>query len=157
MTPLRQKMMEDMQLRGLADKTQEAYLRAVRQLAEYYGKSPDQIDEEELRQYLLYLKNEKQAARSTCLVVIHGLKFFYHYTLQRPWPSSAFVRLPKEKKLPVVLSRAEVRCVLGQVRRFHYRVCLNTIYACGLRLQEGVQLQVRQIDSASALRGVTYS
>jgi len=58
------------------------------------------------------------------------------------------VRLPKEKKLPVVLSRAEVSRVLGQVRRFHYRVCLSTIYACGLRLQEGVQLQISQIDSA---------
>lgn len=70
MTPLRQKMIEDMQLRGLADKTQEAYLWAVRQLAEYYGKSPDQVDEVELRQYLLYLTNEKKAARSSCLVAI---------------------------------------------------------------------------------------
>jgi integrase/recombinase XerD len=129
----------------------------VRQLAEYYGKSPDEVNEAELRQYLLYLRNEKKATRSSCLVVIHGLKFFYRYTLQRSWPSSAFVRLPKEKKLPVVLSRTEVGCVLSQVQRFHYRVCLSTIYSCGLRLQEGVQLQVSQIDSASALRGVTYS
>jgi integrase/recombinase XerD len=148
MTPLRQKMIEDMQLRGLADKTQDAYLRAVRQLAEYYGKSPDRVDEAELRAYLLYLRNDKKAARSTCLVFIHGLKFFYRYTLQRPWPSSAFVRLPKERKLPVVLSRGEVARVLSQVRRFHYRVCLSTIYSCGLRLKEGVQLQVSQIDSA---------
>jgi len=140
-------MIEDMQLRGLADKSQDAYLRAVRQLAEYYGKSPDQVDDEELRQYLLYLKNDKKAARSTCLVVINGLKFFYRYTLQRAWPNSAFVRLPKEQKLPVVLSQAEVGCVLGQVRRWHYRVCLGTIYACGLRLKEGVRLQVKQIDS----------
>jgi len=148
MTPLRRKMIEDMQLRGLADKTQDAYLRAVRQLAEYYGKSPDQVDEAELRQYLLYLKQEKKAARSTCLVAINGLKFFYRYTLQRAWPSAAFVRLPKEKKLPVVLSRAEVGGVLGRVRRFHYRVCLSTIYSCGLRLKEGVRLQVNQIDSS---------
>lgn len=60
MTILRERMLADMQLRGLAEKTQEAYLRAVRQLAEYYGKSPDQINEEELRQYFLYLKNEKK-------------------------------------------------------------------------------------------------
>jgi integrase/recombinase XerD len=147
MTPLRQRMVEDMQLRGLADKTQDAYLRAVRQLAAYSRKSPDQVDEAELRQYLLYLRNEKKAARSTCLVAINGLKFFYRYTLQRAWPRTAFVRLPRERKLPVVLSRAEVGRVLGQVRRFHYRVCLSTIYACGLRLKEGVQLQVGQIDS----------
>ncbi len=64
-------MIEDMQLRGLADKTQDAYLRAVRQLAEYYGKSPDQVSEEELRQDFLYLRNEKEAARSTCLVAVN--------------------------------------------------------------------------------------
>jgi integrase/recombinase XerD len=129
----------------------------VRQLAEHYHKSPDQVDEEELRQYLLYLKNEKKAARSSCLVAINGLKFFYRYTLQRAWPSAAFVRLPKEKKLPVVLSRGEVSCVLGQVGRFHYRVCLNTIYSCGLRLKEGVQLQVSQIDSARMVLHLRHS
>ena len=105
MTPLRQKMMEDMVLRGLKEKTQEAYLRAVRQLAAYYHKSPDQVSEEELRQYLLYLRQEKQAARGTCLIAIYGLKFFYKYTIEKEWPAGAFVRLPKERKLQVVLSR----------------------------------------------------
>lgn len=147
MTALRQRMVADMQLRGLADKTQAAYLRAVSQLAAYSGKAPDEVDEGELRQYLLYLRNEQGAARSSCLVAIHGLKFFYRYTLQRPWPKTAFIRLPREKKLPVVLSRGEVGRVLGQVRRFHHRVCLSTIYGCGLRLTEGVQLQVSQVDS----------
>lgn len=148
MTPLRQKMIEDMQLRGLTDKTQDAYLRAVRQLAAYYHKSPDRVEEAELRRYLLYLKNEKKAARSTCLVAINGLKFFYRYTLGRSWPSSAFVRLPKEKRLPVVLSQEEVWRILSGVRLPHYRVCLSTIYCCGLRLQEGVHLEVANIDSA---------
>ena len=64
MTPLRQRMVEDMQLRGLSKKTQEAYVRAVRQLAEHYGRSPDRINEEELRQYFLYLENDKQASSS---------------------------------------------------------------------------------------------
>lgn len=147
MTPLRQKMIEDMQLRGLADKTQDAYLRAVRQLAEYYGKSPDQVSDEELRQYFLYLRNEKKAARSTCLIAVNGLRFFYRYTLQRAWPASVFIRLPKEKKLPVVLSRDEVYRILGCLQKPHYRACLSTIYSCGLRLQEGVRLQVADIDS----------
>ncbi len=147
MTPLRQKMIEDMQLRGLADKTQDAYLRAVRQLAEYYGKSPDQVSDEELRQYFLYLRNEKEAARSTCLVAVNGLRFFYRYTLQRAWPASVFIRLPKEKKLPVVLSREEVYRLLGGLQKPPYRTCLSTIYSCGLRLREGVGLQVADIDS----------
>jgi site-specific recombinase XerD len=69
MTALRQKMIEDMQLRGLAERTQQSYVAAVRGLAEYYSKSPEQVSESELRQYLLYLKNEKKAAGSTCMQV----------------------------------------------------------------------------------------
>ncbi|MFQ5401795.1 MAG: tyrosine-type recombinase/integrase [Anaerolineae bacterium] len=147
MTPLRQRMLEDMQLRGLAPKTQDSYLRAVRQLAAYFGKSPDQVNEEELRAYFLYLKNEKKASRSACTVALCGLKFFFEQTLQREWRAFDLVRPPKERKLPVVLSRAEVRRILGQVRLFRYRVCLSTIYACGLRLGEGVRLQAADIDS----------
>ena len=147
MTPLRQKMIEDMQLRGLAERTQERYVAAVRGLAEYTGKSPAEVREAELRQYLLYLKNEKKAAASTCTQVLSGLKFFYHYTLKRRWPILDFVKPEKARKLPVVLSREEVREVLGCVRKAHYRVCLSTIYSCGLRLGEGVGLQVREIDS----------
>jgi site-specific recombinase XerD len=147
MTGLRQKMIDDMQLRGFAERTQEAYLLAVRQLARHYGKSPDQIDEEELRQYFLFLKNEKHAARNTCTIALCGIKFFFQHTLGREWKTFEFLRPPKEKKLPVVLSIAEVRSILACVRRPHYRVCLSTIYACGLRLLEGVHLQVSHIDS----------
>jgi len=147
MTILRERMSADMQLRGLAEKTQEAYLRAVRQLAAYCGKPPDQIDEEDLRQYFLYLKNEKKASRSACTIAICGIKFFFERTLQREWVTFDLVRPPKSKKLPVVLSREEVRQVLSNLRQFHYRVCLTTIYSCGLRLGEGVRLQVVDIDS----------
>lgn len=146
MTALRQKMIEDMQLRGFADRTQEAYLSAVRQLAKHYRKSPDQIDEEELRQYFLFLKNEKQAARATCTIALCGIKFFFERTLGREWKTFEFLRPPKEKKLPVVLSRAEVGSILAQVHRRPYRVCLTLIYVCGLRLLEGVHLQVADID-----------
>jgi len=148
MTPLRQRMIEDMQLRGLSPSTQRAYVQVVRQLAEYYGRSPDQITEEELRQYFLYLKNERQASRSTCTVAICGIKFFYEHTLKREWCTLAFVRPPREKKLPVVLSREEVHQILGCLRRPYYRVCLSTIYSCGLRLSEGVSLQTADIDSS---------
>ncbi len=151
MNALRQKMIEDMQLHGFAERTQEAYLLAVRQLAKHYRKSPDQIEEEELRQYFLYLKNEKQAARATCTLALCGIKFFYERTLGREWKTFAFLRPPKEKKLPVVLSVAEVGLVLGCVHRSRYRVCLTTIYACGLRLLEGVHLQVKDIDGERQL------
>ncbi len=146
MTVLRQKMLEDMQLRGFAVRTQEAYLSAVRQLAKHYRKPPDQIDEEELRQYFLFLKNEKHAARNTCTIALCGIKFFFERTLGREWKTFDFLRPLNEKKLPVVLSRAEVHTILARVHSQRYRVCLTTIYACGLRLLEGVQLQVGEID-----------
>ena len=151
MNALRQKMIEDMQLRGFAERTQEAYLLAVRQLAKHYRKSPDQIEEEELRQYFLFLKNEKHAARATCTLALCGIKFFYERTLGREWKTFAFVRPQKEQKLPVVLSVGEVGQVLVCVQRQRYRVCLTTIYACGLRLLEGVHLQVKDIDGERQL------
>jgi integrase/recombinase XerD len=148
MTPLRQRMIEDMQLRGLSKRTQESYVRVVRQLVKHYGKSPEQITEEELRQYFLYLQNVKQASASSCIVALCGIKFLYQDTLQRSWPTLAFIRPVLPQKLPVILSVAEVQRILGCLRRPHYQVCLSTIYSCGLRLLEGVQLQVSQIDSS---------
>jgi site-specific recombinase XerD len=149
-------MIEDMQLRGFAVRTQEAYLSAVVLLARHYHKSPDQINEEELRQYFLYLKNEKHAARNTCTIALCGIKFFFQHTLGRDWKTFDFLRPPREKKLPVVLSTGEVRSILGRVRRYHYRVCLSTIYACGLRLQEGLHLQVSHIDSDRLLLHICH-
>lgn len=146
MTPLRQKMIEDLQLRGYSAGTQKAYVRAVRQLAEYYGKGPDQISEEELRRYFLYLSQEKQVSRSTSTIALCGIKFFYEYTLQRQWPTLDLIRPGKEQKLPVVLSVAEVRKLLATVRKPDYRVCMSTLYGCGLRVAEGCALQISDID-----------
>jgi len=147
MTPLRQKMIEDLQLRGKSKRTQESYVRVVRQLAEYYGKPPDQVNDEELRQYFLYLQNERQLSSSSCRVALCGLKFLYEVTLGRRWPMLEVVRPAKEEKLPVILSRREVQRILACLQQPVYRTCLGTIYSCGLRLLEGVQLQVQQIDS----------
>jgi len=146
MSVLRQKMIEDMQLRGFALRTQEAYLLAVRQLARYYNKAPDLITEDELRQYFLYLKNVKHAARNTCTIALCGIKFFFQHTLGREWKTFDFLRPPHEHKLPVVLSIEEVGRILNCVHHQRYRVCLIIIYACGLRLLEGVRLQVKEID-----------
>jgi integrase/recombinase XerD len=151
MTQLRQRMIEDLQLRGLSARTQEMYVRAIRQLAEHYHKSPDCITEEELRAYFLYLKNVKHYSRSASTIALCGIKFFYEHTLQRAWTTLTFVRPPREKKLPVILSIAEVRTILAHLKLLRYRVCLTTIYACGLRLQEGTHLQVPDIDSARLL------
>ncbi|MFZ4779696.1 MAG: tyrosine-type recombinase/integrase [Terrimicrobiaceae bacterium] len=146
MTVLRQKMIEDMQLRGLAPRTQESYAQVIFQLAKHYHKSPDQLGEDELREYFLYLKNVKGVSPSTFRIVLCGIKFFYEQTLKRTWHTLDLVRPTKDEKLPVVLSLEEVGKVLQCVRQEHYRVCLTTIYGCGLRLLEGVRLQVKEID-----------
>jgi integrase/recombinase XerD len=147
-TSLRQRMLEDMQLRGLAARTQESYLAAVRQLAVHYARSPDLLSADELRHYFLYLRNEKRVAPNTAHVALNAIRFLFVHTLQRAWPLHDLMRLPKARHLPVILTPDEVWSVLDQIRRPAYRVCLSIIYACGLRLLEGVQLQVTQIDSA---------
>jgi len=156
MTALRKRMIECLQLRGLAERTQEAYTRAVTQLAAHYHKSPDQISEAELRQYFLFLKNHKHYSRNTMTVAICGIRFFYEQTLNRHWGIFGIVRPAPEKKLPVILSLAEVRQILGRIRLLRYQVCLTTIYSCGLRLQEGTHLQVADIDSARLMIHVRH-
>jgi integrase/recombinase XerD len=86
MTALRQRMLEDLQLHGMSERTQECYLRAVRQLAQHYDKSPDQISEEELRQYFLWMKNVKHYFRAATTIALCGIKFFFRQTLTRTGP-----------------------------------------------------------------------
>ena len=147
MTPLRQRMREDMQLRGFAPRTQDVYIHAVQQFASYYHKSPEQISQEEVRRYFVYLMNEKRVSPSTISLTMCALKFLYERTLQRPLPIFDLLRRPQRRSVPAVLSVEEVRRLLGCLRRPHFRVCLTTIYAAGLRLNEGVFLRVSQIDS----------
>ena len=148
MTPLRQRMLEDMQLRGLSPKTQRCYVFAVQQFAQHYGKSPALITEEEVRQYFLYLSTVKRVSPATVTIALCAIKFLFERTLQRPWPVFDLIRPPQQRKLPAVLSVDEVQRLLASLRLPRYRACLTTIYAAGLRLGEGVHLRVAQIDSA---------
>jgi integrase/recombinase XerD len=156
MTELRRRMIEDLQLRGMSERTQEMYVRAVRQLAQHFHTSPDQITEEDLRQYFLHLRNVKKYSRSATTIALCGIKVFFEHTLKRPWTTLTFVRPPREKKLPVILSSEEVRAILRHVRLLRYRAGLTTIYSCGLRLQEGTHLRVPDIDRARRLLHIRH-
>jgi len=147
MTKLRERMLEDMQLKGFSERTQECYMRSVRQLAQHYNKPPDQISEEELRKYFLHIKNVKKWKRATVTIALCGIKFFYTQTLERQWTLFDLVRPQREKRLPVILTRNEIQRILKCVRFPIYRVCLLTIYSCGLRLTETATLKVSDIDS----------
>jgi site-specific recombinase XerD len=139
-------MMQELQLRGYSPRTVEAYLHPVAQLARHYHTAPDQLTQEQVRDYLIHLSTVQKVSRSTHTIALCGIKFFYQHTLGREWKVFEIARPRAEKRLPAVLSRAEVARILAAVRIPVYRVCLSTIYTCGLRLLEGAQLQVPDID-----------
>ncbi len=150
-SPLRQRMLEDMDMKGFSVKTQMSYVRAVSGLGQYFKRSPDKLTDEEIRRYFVHLKCERKLSRTTVTIALCGIKFFTETTLKRDF-SLTGVPVPKrKKKLPVVLSGDEVRKILRKLREPRFRACLNLIYACGLRLGEGCRLAPTDIDSA---RGV---
>jgi hypothetical protein len=151
MTALRQRFIDDLQLQGMSPRTQAVYVRAVRMFAQHYGKSPDLITEEELRQYFLYIKNNKKWSRATITQALCGIKFFFEQTLRREWTTLDIIRPPKESRLPVIPTLEEVQRLLHPIRLLRYRACLTPIYSWGLGLKEGTHLQVRDIDSPRML------
>lgn len=147
MTELRRRMTQDLKLAGYAERTQKSYLHAVTQLARHFHKTPSRINEDELRDYFVYLRDDRKLSSSSITLALCGIKFLFERTLQREWKFFELVRPPREHKLPVVLSRDEVWRVLDAVHMDVYRVCLTTIYVCGLRLTEGTTLQIPHIDT----------
>ena len=145
---LRQRMLHDLQLAGLSERTQEAYVRAVRQLADHFHTPPDRLSEQQLRDYFLHLKNDRQFAAASLGIAYSGIKFFSSPTAPRDRPTLERLRVPREKRLPDVLSVDEVRRLIAAVRTPHNRTYFWTVYSLGLRLGEGLHLQVGDIDSA---------
>lgn len=147
-TTLRQRMLQDLQLAGLSTGTQEVYLRAVRQLADHFHTPPDRLSEQQVRDYFLHLQNDREFASGSLGIAYSGIKFFYSHTVPRDWPTLKRLRVHREKRLPDVLSVDEVRQLIAAVRTPHYRTYFQTVYSLGLRLREGLHLQVGDIDSA---------
>lgn len=148
MTELRRRMTADMQLHGLAPGTQKVYTKAVERLAAYYHCAPDQLSEQQLRDYFTYLVEEKRVASSTLRTEIFGVKFLFDKTLQRPWPTLRFLRARPRAKLPVVLDQQEAHRLIGLIRCESVRMCSTLMYSCGLRISEALGLHVPDIDSA---------
>ena len=146
MNPLRQRMIEDMQVRNLAPKTQKSYVQQVAAFALYFGKSPELLEPEDIRTYQLYLIRKGLSA-SSIIVATAALRFVYRITLKRPW-SPDQIPLPKSpQRLPVILSREEVARLLRSVTDAGQHAILATAYATGLRLSELTHLRVADIDS----------
>jgi integrase/recombinase XerD len=146
-TPLFHRFQTDLQLNGKGERTQESYLRAVRKFATFIGKSPDLADEDELRRYILHVKNVLHWSPSTLNVAYNGLKFFFRHTVPRDWHTLKKLRSPTERKLPTVLSLKEVEILLKVIEKPVMRVFFTAVYSLGLRLQEALHLQVTDIES----------
>lgn len=148
---LRQRMSEDLQLIGRSARTQQAYLRAVRKLSEFYHKSPDKLTETQVRKYFLTIKNVHHYAPGSLRVAFNGIRFFYTHTCKRDWPTLRQVKIPNSKSLPEVLTRAQVHQIIDACKVQRIAVFLWTVYSMGLRLEEALQLQVGDIDAERGL------
>jgi integrase/recombinase XerD len=147
MKNIRQRMIEDMKLRGLTPSTQATYLEAVKVLARHYNRRLDEIMQEQVRDFLLYLIDSKGYAKSTYKVYLYAIKFLYEKTLDRQWRFLPMARAVTERKLPIILSQDEVWSLLDLVRRDKPRMSLTLMYTCGLRVSEAVHLRLQDIDS----------
>ena len=146
-TPLRQQMQRAMEIRGLALKTQKAYIIAVKGLARYYNRSPATLTEDEVQQYLYHLINERKLSWSTTNQAACAFKFLFHNTLKQ---REAAFTIPLRKvspKLPEILSREEIERLLASCHNIQHRVLIMVVYACGLRASEVCRLRVSDIDS----------
>jgi integrase/recombinase XerD len=148
MTPLRQRMIEDMKLRNYAPLTIKVYIERVATFAKHFGKSPERLRAAEVRAYLLFLVQEKRASWSYYGQALCALRFLYRTTLAKAWVLDGVASPKKQKKLPVVLSPAEVTQFFAAIISLKHRAILMTAYAAGLRVSEVVALRVDDIDSA---------
>ena len=148
MTPLRQRMLDDLRVRNLAPQTQTSYLEHVARFARHFHTSPEALGPDDIRSYQVYLTTQKQLAPSTIGVSVAALRFLYTVTLKKDWTIDAVLPAPKRPEtLPVILSPDEVRQFLDAVVPPNHRAILTTCYAAGLRISEAVRLLVTDIDS----------
>jgi integrase/recombinase XerD len=151
MTPLRQRFIEDMQLRGLAPTTQRSYTHYVADYAKFYNTSPEHLDLEAIRQYELHLLHEKKLSPESINAFVSSVQFLYLTTLEMPWGKECFPRVRRAHKLPLILSPEEVSQFFESVPSLKYRAALMTCYGAGLRISEAVSLKVSDVDSQRML------
>jgi integrase/recombinase XerD len=148
MTSLRQRMLEDMQVRNLSRPTQQTYVEQVSRFARHFGQSPERLGTEQIRAYQVYLITDRKLAPTSLTVAVAALRFLYTVTLRRDWVVSTVIPAPKRPQtLPVVLSPDEVVQFLDCVKIPMHRTILTTCYAAGLRISEAIRLTVPAIDS----------
>jgi integrase/recombinase XerD len=151
MTPLRQRMLEDMQLRNFAPATQRQYIHYVADFAKYFWLSPEHLDLEDVRQYMLHLTNDRRLSPESINTFVTAAKFLYLHTLEMPWGNEQFPRVRRPYRLPIILSQEEVVHFFDYIPSLKYRAVLMTCYGAGLRISEAAALKISDIDSKRML------
>lgn len=146
MRSLRQQMIDIMEIKQLAEKTQQSYLRTITSLAKYCRRSPDKLIASDIQQYQLYLIKERHLATSSCRVQIQAIRFFYRYVLDRPEFAFKLHYPKKEQKIPELLTRSEALSIVSFPKNLKHKMLLRTCYGCGLRVSEVVGLRIKDID-----------
>ena len=147
MTPLRKRMLEELQLRNLSRTTADSYLRIIERFAKYYNKSPEQLGPEQVREYLLHLRNDNNVVANTLLVNRSALRFLYVETLKQKWFDEEIARPKRRPTLPGILSADEVTRILDRTTNLKHWTIIATFYATALRCNELRHLKVSDIDS----------
>ena len=150
-SPIAIRFLHDLQLNDKGTRTQQSYGRALRRFTEFLKREPDTATEQDLRNYILYIKNELHWTASTINVAQCGLKHFFKFTCPRDWPTLKLLRVKTEAKIPVVLSIPEVHTLLKLIEKPSMQCFFHTVYSMGMRLQEALHLQVADIDSRRML------
>lgn len=151
MTPLRERFIEDMQMRGLAPTTQRSYIHYAAEFAKFYNTSPEKLDLEAIRQYEMHLLNERKLSPQSVNAFVASVQFLYTVTLEMPWGKECFPRVRVASTLPVVLDPEEVTEFFDYIPSLKYRAALMLCYGAGLRIGEAVAVKVGDIDSKRML------
>lgn len=148
MSALRKQLEADLAIRGMSERTREAYVGALAALAKHYGRSPDRLSQDEVQRYLLYLLTERKLAASSCNVAASAFQFFYRVTLKRGAVEFALPRPKQAQKLPQILAREEIARLFAATENPKHRAMLMTAYGTGLRVSELCHLKLGDIDAA---------
>jgi len=150
-TPLRQQVINELTLRGYSPRTHTSYLEALSRIARYYHRSPDTLSNQEIKNYLLYLLNERKLSSASCRVYVHAIRFLFTQVLHRNPADIELIYPKREQRIPELLTRAEVASIVNACHNPKHRMMLTTCYGCGLRVSELVALKVRDIDGERRL------
>ena len=148
-SPLRQRMINDMELAGHSLRTQETYIAAVAMLQKHFNQRPDRLSEKQVYGYILWLRDGKGVAKGTFQTHFHGLKFFFYRCLGYEWALFTIKKVaqPRQKRIPYVLPQEDCLRLIGAIRSSSYRLCCSAIYTLGLRISEALSMKVNSIDS----------